>query len=233
MFIISYKILLLIENLMNDCCTITISQQKGGSGKTTIAAHLAVSLSQMNKRVAVIDIDPQGSLSRWHSIRQERYGDGFTGINLISKAGWKVQNEIFSLKTKYDYIIIDSPPHNETDAKTAIRTSDLVIIPMQPSPTDLWATDNTTSFCKQNNIPYQILLNRVPPNSKILPTLTKNLENILKTTIGNRVAFSSSFLDGKCITETQPNSPAAKEIKELVNEIITAIKIIKSGQVAV
>ncbi len=204
---------------MDNCCVITVSQQKGGSGKTTIAAHLAIALSQMSNRVAVIDIDPQGSLTHWYNIRKEQYGDGFTGVNFISKAGWKVQNEILSLKNKHDYVIIDSPPHNETDAKTAMRASDMVIIPMQPSPTDLWATQNTTFFCKENKIPFRILLNRVAHNSKLLPELTKNLENVLKTVIGNRVAFASSFLEGRCITETQPSSPAAKEIKELVTEI--------------
>lgn len=218
---------------MDNCRTITISQQKGGSGKTTIATHLAVILSQMSNRVAAIDIDPQGSFNHWHTIRQSKYGEGFTGINFITKSGWKVQNEIFSLKSKHDYIIIDSPPHNETDAKTAMRASDLVIIPMQPSPTDLWATHNTTEFCKQNNIPFQILLNRIPHNCKILPTLVKNLENVLNTMLGNRVAFSSTLFEGKCITETQPTSLAANEIKSLANEIISIFEVGKSSKVAV
>jgi chromosome partitioning protein len=203
---------------------ITIAQQKGGAGKTTIAAHLAVALSQKGNRVAAIDIDPQGSLSAWHNIRSDKYGPEFTGIHFISKAGWKVQSEITLLKHKFDYIVIDSPPHNETDAKTAIRASDLVIIPMQPSPTDLWATKTTIDFCLSNSINYKILLNRISHNSKLLPSITKGLNNILNNTIGNRIAFASSLLEGKCITEIQPSSPAASEIKDFVNEVMQIIE---------
>jgi chromosome partitioning protein len=204
---------------MGNCQVISIAQQKGGAGKTTIAAHLAIALSQMGNRVAAIDIDPQGSLSNWHNIRRSKYGDGFTGIQFISKSGWRINSDIISLRSKLDFIIIDSPPHNETDAKTAIRASDLVIIPLQPSPTDLWATHTTINFCKQNRIKYRVLLNRVTHNSKLLPSITKDLDNLLEVTLGNRTAFAASLLEGKCITETQPSSQAAEEIKSLVNEL--------------
>ena len=59
---------------------ITIAQQKGGAGKTTVAAHIAVALSQKGNRVAIVDIDPQGSLAHWHKIREEKFGEGYTGL---------------------------------------------------------------------------------------------------------------------------------------------------------
>src|SRR5690606_34037651 len=119
---------------------ITIAQQKGGAGKTTMAAHLAVALAQKGNRVGILDIDPQGSLSHWHGIREKTYGEGYTGLQHVAVSGWRVASEVSRMKKQCDFIIIDSPPHTETEARTAIRAADLILLPVQPSPTDLWAT---------------------------------------------------------------------------------------------
>lgn len=198
---------------------ITVAQQKGGAGKTTIAAHLAVAFSQRGKRVAVIDIDPQGSLTAWHKVREARLGEGYTGVAFQAISGWRVSSEITMLKRNYDVVLIDSPPHTETEAKTAIRAADLLIVPVQPSPTDLWATKATLDLAKKESIPAYVLINRVTPNSKLLQTITAELPNQLKNHLGNRVVFASAMLDGKCVTETAPSSPASKEVKALTQEI--------------
>src|SRR5437016_4504105 len=100
---------------------ITVAQQKGGAGKTTVAAHVAVALSQKGNRVAIIDIDPQGSLSHWHRIREERLGEGYTGLSFAAVSGWRVSGEVSRLSKQHDFVVIDSPPHTETEARTAIR----------------------------------------------------------------------------------------------------------------
>jgi len=200
---------------------ITIAQQKGGTGKTTIAAHIAVSFAQTGRRVAIIDIDPQGSLSRWHILREKKFGIGYTGLYFVASSGWRIEGVINNLQNKMDYIIIDAPPHTETESKSAIRASNLVIVPMQPSPTDLWATEATINFAKSENIPAKILINRYNPTSKISKEIIRQLNTeVFKNTIGNRVAFSSCFLTGVTVTETQPNSSAAIEIKNFVKEIL-------------
>lgn len=200
---------------------ITIAQQKGGTGKTTIAAHIAVSFAQTGRRVAIIDIDPQGSLSRWHALREKKFGIGYTGLYFVASSGWRIEGVINNLQNKMDYIIIDAPPHTETESKSAIRASTLVIVPMQPSPTDLWATEATINFAKSENIPAKILINRYNPTSKISKEIIRQLNaEVFKNTIGNRVAFSSCFLTGVTVTETQPNSSAAIEIKNFVKEIL-------------
>ena len=200
---------------------ITIAQQKGGTGKTTIAAHIAVSFAQTGRRVAIIDIDPQGSLSRWHALREKKFGIGYTGLYFVASSGWRIEGVINNLQNKMDYIIIDAPPHTETESKSAIRASTLVIVPMQPSPTDLWATEATINFAKSENIPAKILINRYNPTSKISKEIIRQLNaEVFKNTIGNRVAFSSCFLTGVTVTETQPNSSAVIEIKNFVKEIL-------------
>lgn len=209
--------------MKNGCKVITISQQKGGAGKTTIAAHLAVALMQKRNKVAIIDIDPQGSLTHWHSIRAGKFGADYTGLHFSATAGWRINSEISNLKREYDYIIIDSPPHTETDSKSAIRVADLLLIPVQPSPTDLWATRKTIGIAKNERIPYFVILNRVNNNSKLAGEVLKELDNPLNTQLANRVAFAACMMEGKCVTELHPTSAAALEIKALADEVTKAL----------
>ncbi len=203
---------------------ITIAQQKGGAGKTTVAVHLAIAWSQHGKRVAIVDIDPQGSLTQWHKIREQRYGEGYTGVTFAALSGWRVGSEVARLRRNHDIIIIDSPPHTETEARTAIRAADFIIVPMQPSPTDLWATQATIDLAMAENIPVRIILNRVSAHSKLAQTITQDLQHLAKSTLGNRVSFASSLMEGRCVTETMPGSAAALEIKCLAEEIGRLLK---------
>lgn len=203
---------------------ITIAQQKGGAGKTTVAAHIAVALSQKGNRVAVVDIDPQGSLGMWHSIREKRFGEGYTGLTFTALSGWRVGSEVSRLRRTQDFIIIDSPPHTETEARTAIRSADLIIIPVQPSPTDLWATKATHELATAEKVPVRVLLNRVPANSRLAQAVSQELPDLMETTVGSRVLFASSLMEGRCATEVEPSSPAAQEIKALVKEILSLCK---------
>jgi chromosome partitioning protein len=203
---------------------ITISQQKGGAGKSTIAAHLAVALKQKNNKVALIDIDPQGSTTMWHQVREELFGKGYTGISFSSCFGIRINNEITSMKLLNDYVIIDCPPHTDTESKAAIRAADIVLVPMQPSPTDLWATGKTLEFAKGENKLARIVLNRFSPNMKIAKNLNFPEEYLLKSFIGNRVGFASSMAVGKTILETEPSSTGSSEVKDLVKEILAILK---------
>lgn len=209
---------------------ITIAQQKGGAGKTTLAAHLAVAWSQRGKRVAIIDIDPQGSLTQWHKLREERFGEGYTGLTFAALSGWRVGSEVARLRRNHDIIIIDSPPHTETEARTAIRNADFIIVPVQPSPTDVWATKATLDLAKAENIPVRVVLNRVPSNSKLAQNITEGLPDLAKNTLGNRVLFASSLIEGRSATEVAPSSPAALEIKLLAEEITRILKTLDKQQ---
>lgn len=204
---------------------ITIAQQKGGAGKSTVAAHLAVVLSQQGKRVTLIDIDPQATLSRWYQLRERNFGEGYTGINFVSMSGWRVSSSVFQYEHNSDFIIIDSPPHTDTEAKSAIRAAHLVIVPMQPSPTDLWATKATIDFAKSSNKEVKILLNRYNPNSKVGREIAAEMDDVMEGYFGNRVLFTSCLLQGKCVTETNPHSPAATEVKAVLREIIILLKL--------
>lgn len=211
---------------------ITIAQQKGGAGKTTLAVHLSIAFMQRGLRVAVIDIDPQGSLTHWHKIREERFGEDYTGLTFSSLSGWRVASEVSRLRRNHDIILIDSPPHVETEARTAIRSADMILIPVQPSPTDLWATQATVNLAKGEKIPMRIVLNRVNPNSKLAEIIAEELSDIAISALGNRVIYAAALMEGFGVTEVAPASPAAMEIKTLAKEVMKLIPKIKDEVVS-
>ncbi len=202
---------------------LTIAQQKGGAGKTTLAAQLGVAFAMTGKRVALMDIDPQASLADWHRVRSETGANGSHPLEMADVAGWRASTEVARLKRNYDLIIIDSPPHAETEAKIAVRAADLVLVPIQPSPMDVWATRPTMDLAATAKVPALVVLNRVPPRGKIVDLMRARLVEeelpLARTTIGNRVAFAATMLEGRSVLEAVPGSPAAVEIRELAREI--------------
>ncbi|MGF1628401.1 MAG: ParA family partition ATPase [Kiloniellaceae bacterium] len=209
---------------------ITVAQQKGGAGKTTLAANLAIAYAEANKKVAVADIDPQRSLTMWHALRQELHGED-SGITVVPVGGWKLASELDRLRRDHDIVVIDSPPHAETDARIAVRQAHLVVIPLQPSPMDVWATAPILEVAQKEKAPVLLVLNRIPPRANLTDEMIAEIEvsflrsggaRIAKSRIGNRVAFAGAMLKGLGVSEYQPKGRAAQEIRALSKEILKA-----------
>jgi chromosome partitioning protein len=203
---------------------ITIAQQKGGAGKTTLAVHLAVAWSLKGKSVALVDIDPQGSLSRWYALRRENYGNTAIQPEVRTITGWRVSNEVSRLSESHDVVVIDSPPHTQTEAKIAIRSATCVLVPLQPSPMDLWATEPTIKLTLDEKVPALIVMNRVPARGLLTDEIKNSLNYlnipVANTQIGNRIQLASALLKGRGIGETAAKSSAAEEINDLADEIL-------------
>ncbi len=205
----------------------TVAQQKGGAGKTTLAAHLAIAWAQLGRSVATVDIDPQGSLTRWHAVRSAATG-GKPGFTHIQINGWRTQAEVEKLVRSHDIVVIDSPPHAQTEARIAVRAATLVVAPVQPSPMDLWAVHPTIELAAQEKRRLLLVLNRVPPRARIADELIAKVHELINppavdlaaAQIGNRTAYAGTLMSGLSVTEAARKSQASVEMQALAEEIL-------------
>ena len=207
---------------------IAIAQQKGGTGKTTLAVHLALAfIKYHNLKVAIIDTDPQGSLGKWFMIRTEKK---LSNDNLTFKTAslWGAQYESKTLKNDHDIVIIDTPPKIESDARPSIEAADLVLIPMSASHVDFWATGAIVDIAKKANKKILIQINRSNQRSKLITKTNDFIKSLnllsTKTIIGNRQIYASSMGEGKTAVEKQKKGNAVEEIKNLSEQILSEIK---------
>ena len=199
---------------------ITVAQQKGGSGKTMLAANLAAALAE-TARVAVLDIDPQRSLARWHALRATC--SGVPAVTLSEVSGWRLGNELDRLRRSHEVLIVDSPPQLETDARLAVRGADLVLVPVQPSPPDLWAAEGTLKLADAEKRRARLVLNRVPATGRLREVVEAEIVRrkfpALRSVLGNRTGFAGAFAQGLGVTEAAPRSTATQELRALLAEI--------------
>ncbi len=203
----------------------TIAQQKGGAGKTTIAAHLAVAwMRHSGKTVAVLDVDPQGSLGEWLEAREQRLGAKDTGLCFRTASGWGARREAETLAKDHDVVVIDTPPHADLKGRTSMGAADHIVIPVQPTPVDLWATRETLLMAEREHTPSILVLNRVPPRARLTKEMGTAIgkfgASVSTTRFGNRIAFAESIGIGSTAIETQASGKAACEARALADELM-------------
>ncbi|MEL6167573.1 MAG: ParA family partition ATPase [Pseudomonadota bacterium] len=181
---------------------ITLAQQKGGSGKTTLAVNLAVGFEKGGARVALLDTDPQGSLGRWFMTRREA---GHEGMEFSTASAWGVSYEVEKLKKEHDIVIVDTPPKVDADLRPALRESDLVIVPVAASQVDVWATEQVLDLAAREGAEVMIVLNRAKSGTKVAEAVAGSLDEFgaarAKTVIGHRVAYAETLGHGRGVLE--------------------------------
>ena len=207
---------------------ITIAQQKGGSGKTTIAANLAAVYSLKNNlSTTLLDTDPQGSLGKWFLTRNEKLKNK-NMIQFKTASLWGAQYEAKTLKEKSDLVIIDTPPKIDADGRPAIEIADLVIIPISPSQVDFWATESIIELAKREKREILILINRANSKSKLIQEAHNfvNKMNVkqAKPILGNRQIFVSTMGLGLTVVEKQRTGKGCLEMLALAKEIQSFLK---------
>ena len=200
---------------------VTVAQQKGGSGKTTLAVNLACAALADGKSVAVLDTDPQGSLGRWFMTRRDTLGE--PGLDFATASAWGVSYECEKLRKAHDVVFVDTPPKIDADLRPALRESDLVIVPVAASHLDLWATEAVLELAGRENKTSLLVLNRATKRAKLTDVLSGEMAQIdapmANTVIGNRVIYAEALGQGQSAVEMRKSSPAAKEIKALWAEV--------------
>jgi chromosome partitioning protein len=186
-----------------------------------LAANLAAAWAPTH-RVALLDIDPQRSLKRWHALRIAR---GKAPPLLFSDvSGWRLGTEIDRLQKEADIILIDTPPHIDTDATRAIRAASLILIPVQPSPPDLWAAEGTLKLAATEKRRVALLMNRAPAKSRLRTAIESEIAGrqltLLAPALGNRTAYALAFSQGMGVTETAPRTTAAQELTALADAVL-------------
>ena len=206
---------------------ISLANQKGGSGKTTLSANLSVLWSNSGYKVAIIDADNQRSLSNWYDSRKKYYGENDTGITRYSFDSIDFNQTIKDIKKKFDFVIVDSPPSITMTSITILRASNHIFVPVQPSPLDLIATIPFLDLIKKERKKSTIVLNRVLSRAKLTEAMILRLRysgaKIARTKISGKVKFAETFNDGRGVVDINVTSPAANEIVRLGKEIFNKL----------
>lgn len=198
--------------------TIVINSQKGGSGKTTLCAHLAVQAELLGDGpIFLIDTDPQGTLSTWHEKREaevpQRADVPLTGL----EAGLQLLRQ-----HEAQYCIIDTAPTRTDENTSLFRLADIVLMPIRPSPSDLWAAAATVALLKEANIPFLFILTQAKANASITGQAAAALSHygpVAETFIADRISYAAAMTDGRTAIELASKGPAAVETASLWKNI--------------
>ena len=202
---------------------IAILNQKGGVGKTTLAIHLAMTFALDGAKVLLIDADPQGSALDWSASRKAEPLFPVVGMPKPT-----LHKDLPALARDYDAVVIDGPPRVNELARSAILASDIVIIPVQPSPYDVWAAQEILTLLREATTFKEELKSAFVINRKIVNTaigrdvseaLSQYAVPVLPAAISQRVAFAESAGEGLTVLELETKGAAAAEIREFANEV--------------
>ena len=208
---------------------LTLASQKGGTGKTTLAAHLAVEAERSKTGpVAVIDTDPQGSLAAWWNTREAAI-PLFAAVNIA-----QLTDPLQRLRQQgIKLVIIDTPPQTLDTINNANAVADFVLIPARPSPHDLRAVAAVVEMVEEAKKPFCFVINGATPRSIIAKQAVSALAlhgKVAPATIHQRVDFAASMVDGRTVSELAPESPSAREIALLWKYVLTQLRKYAKGE---
>lgn len=201
---------------------IAVLNQKGGSGKTTIATHLARALQLDGADVLLVDSDPQGSTRDWAAVREDQ------SLAVVGIDRPTIERDIKHIAKK-DFVVIDGAPQAADLAVSAIKAADFILIPVQPSPYDIWATADLVDLVQQRieltdgKLKAAFVVSRAIAGTKIGADVAEALSGyelpVLDSRIMQRVIYPTTAASGTTVMDAEPNSSAAQEIQALAAEI--------------
>ena len=205
---------------------IAVLNQKGGAGKTTIATHVATALRLAGHTVLLVDSDPQGSARDWAAAREDH------PMPVVGMDRPTIERDLKSI-APVDFVIIDGAPQAADLAVSAIKASDFALIPVQPSPYDIWATSDLVDLVKQRieitdgKLQAAFVVSRAITGTNIGKEVSGILEGynlpVLQSRVHQRVDYPGTAAGGSTILEDFPGSPGAREIQELTNELLSIV----------
>jgi chromosome partitioning protein len=202
---------------------LTIASQKGGAGKTTLAAHLAVEAERSGAGpLAVVDTDPQGSLAAWWNAR-EAPTPLFASVEIV-----RLRDHLQTLERhQVQLTVIDTPPALTDMIQAAIAVADLVLIPARPSPHDLRAIGVIVEMAERTGKPFCFVVNGATPRTTIALDALRALAQhgkVAPVTLHQRIDFAASMVDGRTVGELNPGSRSAEEVALLWQYVMTQLR---------
>ena len=206
---------------------VSVAQSKGGVGKSTLAAQLAVACVSYGYKTAIVDLDRQGSLVAWHELRQRIAGQAEGELDVEPCSGWRLPYVLQRLRRDHDLLFVDGSSGRESEFEAMTKEADLVLIPCQPTGLDLWATKSLLADYQDVRAKALVVLNRMPPRGKAAALIRQEIEKLswpmARQHIGNRQAYVATMGTGMGITEIAPSSMAGHEVAALAAEILGKI----------
>lgn len=201
---------------------IAVLNQKGGSGKTTIATHLARALQLDGADVLLVDSDPQGSARDWAAVREAQ------PLTVVGIDRPTIDRDLKNIARK-DFVVIDGAPQAADLAVSAIKAADFILIPVQPSPYDIWATADLVELVKQRiditdgKLQAGFIVSRAIKGTRIGGEITDALIGyglpVLESRITQRVIYPGTAAAGTTVLDSEPDGDAASEVRALMDEI--------------
>ncbi|MEM7733838.1 MAG: ParA family partition ATPase [Pseudomonadota bacterium] len=205
---------------------ISVAQQKGGAGKTTLVCNLATAFLAEGKSVALIDTDPQGSLSKWLDIREGSMGMD-DNLHFATATAYGISRAIRGVRSA-DIVLIDTPPKADSDIRQVLRESDLILIPVSASQADVWATHDIIDLADRAGKSTHIVMNRLRTGTRVGDDVQKSVSDLnattLQTTLANRVVYAEAMGRGLGAMEVKRSSVAADEVRALACEVTDFLK---------
>jgi chromosome partitioning protein len=212
--------------------TIAFVGQKGGSGKSTIALSLAVAAHEMNEKVCLIDMDPQGLLANWAKTRAD--GD----IDVIASGAARLPASLASLERKaVTLAILDTPGAEGAACSAAMLAADLNIVPSRPSLFDLRASARTRAALEEIRAEFVFLLNQCPPGQRTARVqdgveALQEIGELISPLILTRVDYQEAARRGWGVTELNARGAAAEEMRDLWRSIEHRLARARVGRAA-
>lgn len=201
---------------------IVVASQKGGAGKTSLIRSLAVATHQAGHATALLDTDPQGSLTSWWNRREDEQpalvrielADFAAGVERLASAG-------------IEFLFVDTPPSVRPELRTLLGHASIAVVPVRPSPDDLDAVGDTLALIEDAGCPFLFVLTQAKPRTRLqlqaVMALAKH-GKLAPTVIHDRTDFPTAAITGRAVTEIEPETIAAREVKDVLDYVLTQLR---------